>query len=104
MLPRSSRPNPTQFKAELTSCGYRGERQPCSLTGIDVISGFIFLSPGLLLVSFVLDEAALPFVRRKLRVFGKTGLHFRTASPEKLCTLLPIRKTFAHDSRSNCLC
>jgi len=27
MLPRSSRPNPIQLIAELTSCGYRGERQ-----------------------------------------------------------------------------
>jgi hypothetical protein len=55
-----------------------------------VISGFIFLSPGLPLVSFVLDEAALAFVKRELRVCGKTGLHFRTASPEKLSTPLPF--------------
>lgn len=54
-----------------------------------MISVFIFLSPSLPL-SFVLDEAALPFVRRKLRVSGKTGFHFRTASPEKLSTPLPI--------------
>jgi hypothetical protein len=43
-----------------------------------VISGFIFLSPGLPLVSFVLNEAALTLDRRKLRLSGKS----RVASQE----------------------
>ena len=60
-----------------------------------MISVFIFLRPGLPLISFVMDEAALPFLRRKLRVSGKAELHFRSASSEKLSTLLPIRKAFA---------
>ena len=55
-----------------------------------MILELLSLGPGLPPVSFFLDEAALPLVRRKLRVSGKTGLHFRTASPEKLSTPLPI--------------
>lgn len=45
-----------------------------------MILELLSLGPGLPLVSFVLDEAALPLVRRKLHVSGKTELHFRTAA------------------------
>ena len=55
-----------------------------------MILELLSLGPGLPLVSFVLDEAALSLCRWKLRVSGKTGLHFRTASPEKLSTPVPI--------------
>ena len=55
-----------------------------------MILELLSLGPGLPQVSFVLDEAALPSVRRKLHVSGKTGLHFRTAISERLSTPLPI--------------
>jgi hypothetical protein len=55
-----------------------------------VILELFSLGPGLPLVSFVLDEAALSLCRGKLHVSGKTGLHFRTAISERLSTPQPI--------------
>lgn len=87
MLRSLSRSNQIELTTQLTSCGHRGVRAtPFSLTGIDAILGFRFLSPSLPLFTLLSDEASLPFARSKLRVSGKPWLHFTAASQEKPST------------------
>ncbi len=59
-----------------------------------MISGFIFPSPGLPLVSFVWMRRRC-FYYNEAALAGKTRVHFRTASPEKHSTPLPFWKAFA---------
>lgn len=54
-----------------------------------MISVFM-LSPGLPLVPFALDEAALPFVRRTLRLSGKTRVAFQELPALKAFHATPV--------------
>jgi hypothetical protein len=95
MLRALSRSNQIQFATPLIPCGHRGVwATPFSLTGIDVISVFLFLSPSLPLLTLLSNQAALPFAGRKLRVSGNPWLHFTTASPEKPSTRNPDTEGF----------